>query len=276
MRKDNGKYRNECRACDKLYQSQYREERVSRKDIKNAQRAFEQETGKRICIHCLLSKDLNIENFGSHEGGVLRRVCRICSRSKIKESFSKLPDEEKFLRKEKQKNKGKLYRDSNKEKEKIRHKIYNDSDSGSSKRRKRENARIKNDPAFRLKKFIPSYIRTALRKIGCCKNNTPTFDYLPYTPQDLKIHLESLFEPWMTWDNWGVYDSEVWNDNDPTTWTWHIDHIIPQSLFPYSSLEDENFQKCWSLSNLRPYSAKHNIQDGANRVRHNLQRTNYE
>ena len=49
---------------------------------------------------------------------------------------------------------------------------------------------------------------------------------------------------------------------------WHIDHIIPQSLLPYSSMEDDNFKKCWALSNLRPLSAKQNLLDGANRIRH--------
>lgn len=28
-------------------------------------------------------------------------------------------------------------------------------------------------------------------------------------------------------------------------------------------MEDEEFKKCWALSNLRPYSAKQNIIDGA-------------
>lgn len=67
----------------------------------------------------------------------------------------------------------------------------------------------------------------------------------------------------MTWDNWGIYDPVVWDDNDSTTWTWQIDHIIPQSMLKFDSLEHDNFKKCWVLENLRPYSAKQNIKDGA-------------
>jgi hypothetical protein len=32
-------------------------------------------------------------------------------------------------------------------------------------------------------------------------------------------------------------------------------------------MEDENFKKCWSLENLRPYSAKQNIIDGAREIK---------
>lgn len=28
-------------------------------------------------------------------------------------------------------------------------------------------------------------------------------------------------------------------------------------------MEDDNFKRCWALENLRPYSAKQNIIDGA-------------
>lgn len=81
--------------------------------------------------------------------------------------------------------------------------------------------------------------------------------------EELKQHLENQFESWMNWDNWKLYDVHTWSDNDSLTWTWNIDHIIPQSRLKYSSLQDENFQKCWALKNLRPLSAKQNIKDGA-------------
>ena len=48
--------------------------------------------------------------------------------------------------------------------------------------------------------------------------------------------------------------AKTWNDNDQSTWTWNIDHIIPQSTLPYTSMDDEIFKKCWALENLRPLS----------------------
>lgn len=64
----------------------------------------------------------------------------------------------------------------------------------------------------------------------------------------------------MTWESRGRYNSK--------TWTWQIDHIIPHSTFKYTSMVDENFQKCWSLKNLRPLNAKQNYLDGIRRVRY--------
>jgi hypothetical protein len=72
----------------------------------------------------------------------------------------------------------------------------------------------------------------------------------------------------MNWNNYGKYDSNSWDDDDSSTWTWQLDHIIPHSTFKYSSMEDEDFKKCWSLDNLRPLSSKQNLIDGINRTRH--------
>jgi hypothetical protein len=72
----------------------------------------------------------------------------------------------------------------------------------------------------------------------------------------------------MNWDNYGVYKAKEWDDNNQLTWKWQIDHIIPHSEFLYSSMKDPVFIKCWSLDNLRPYSAKNNCIDGCFRSRH--------
>lgn len=51
-----------------------------------------------------------------------------------------------------------------------------------------------------------------------------------------------LFELWINWNNYGVYRSSTWNDQDSSTWAWQIDHIIPQSRLPYDSMEHSNFK----------------------------------
>lgn len=118
-----------------------------------------------------------------------------------------------------------------------------------------------------IKNRISGQIRSSLKVV----NNYYIFDvisYLPYTAENLKTHIESQFEPWMTWYNWGKYVCSTWNDNDPSTWKWQIDHIVPKSDFNYTAIIDKEFQDCWSLSNLRPLSAKQNLLDGVSRVRH--------
>ena len=92
--------------------------------------------------------------------------------------------------------------------------------------------------------------------------------FLPYTIEELKCHLELQFDPWMNWHNHGKYNSKIWDDNNQLTWTWQIDHIIPQSDFVYLSMQDDSFRKCWDLSNLRPLSSKQNLIDGVRRARH--------
>lgn len=120
--------------------------------------------------------------------------------------------------------------------------------------------RRKEDPVFRLKTYISTRIATAISKEG-----KTTLSILSYTLQELKEHLEKQFEYWMTWNNYGVYRTAIWDDNNPETWTWQLDHIIPHSRFNYSSVEDQTFKDCWALSNLRPYSSKQNLIDGNNR-----------
>ena len=74
---------------------------------------------------------------------------------------------------------------------------------------------------------------------------------------ELKVYLERLFHPGMTWDNLGRYDK-----NRPT---WHIDHIKPLSLFDLTDNEQvklachyTNLQPLWAEENLR----KHDRYDG--------------
>lgn len=113
---------------------------------------------------------------------------------------------------------------------------------------------LRRDPVKKIQNQVSNSIRSIIRKrhgVKCGK----TFDHLPYTPQQLKEHLESLWEPWMNWDNYGG------RMNDKRT-TWHIDHIIPHSSFNYTSLEDEQFKKCWILSNLKPMEKIANVKKG--------------
>jgi hypothetical protein len=69
-----------------------------------------------------------------------------------------------------------------------------------------------------------------------------------YTLEDLSSHLEKLFQPGMTWENYGE---------------WHIDHIIPKLVFQYESPEHIDFGRCWALSNLQPLWAVDNLKKGA-------------
>lgn len=138
-------------------------------------------------------------------------------------------------------------------------KLYN-----NDRAKKRAKKLRKENVGFRIRTHI-SYSIWKMLKIS---KNKSCLEYLQYTINELKAHLEKLFDPWMSWDNYGAYKKKLWKDDDKSTWTWQIDHIIPQSELSYISMEDENFRKCWALDNLRPLSSKQNLLDGVNRIRH--------
>lgn len=164
----------------------------------------------------------------------------------------------------------KQYREDNKEKKAISDKQYRENNKEKIKKYKKEyqKNRRKNDPIFKLRQNISKNINRALKQSGSSKIGKSCLKYLPYTINELKIHLQNQFKDWMNWDNWKIYNLKTWDDNNEATWTWNLDHIIPQSDLPYSKMTDENFKKTWALSNLRPYSAKQNILDGSTRIRH--------
>jgi hypothetical protein len=158
----------------------------------------------------------------------------------------------------------KSYRELNREK--IRG--YKNNKKNKEKRNKQLKQRFKTDPVFKLRHYVASSIRDAMRRKNAYKNGQSSIKYLSYSIKELYGHLESKFEPWMNWKNWGVYNPKLWDDNDQSTWKWQLDHIIPQEDLPYKTMEDENFKKCWALENLRPLSAKQNVLDGVYKLRH--------
>ncbi len=121
------------------------------------------------------------------------------------------------------------------------------------------------NPSVKIRKILSSSIRSKLLESNYFKKSLSILKYLPYSIQELRFHLESQFEDWMNWNNYGSFKVETWDDNDISTWTWQIDHIIPHSNFKYSSMEDKQFIDCWALTNLRPLSSKQNLLDGNRR-----------
>ena len=70
-------------------------------------------------------------------------------------------------------------------------------------------------------------------------------EILGYTGKELVVHIESLFEPWMSWENHGRGPG-----------TWQIDHIRPVNTFP----ADESPSVVNALLNLRPLESLQNLR----------------
>ena len=250
--------------------------------------------GSKICSTCKSNKDLSEFEFRK-DRNVFRAQCKNCVANKRKEYYLKNKNhilnyqksykkkhrkisKKKIQTSQERKNKKALYYKLNRDNIRIKQKQYAD-DHKKEKSVYDKNYRLKNidkirincrlrdkknrleNPCYKIRCLVSRSIRGAIKKYGGKKQGKSTFNYLPYSIEELKKHLESKFESWMNWDNWGIYDVNTWDDNDSTTWTWQIDHIIPHSNFVYTSMSDENFIKCWSLDNLRPLSSKQNVQD---------------
>ena len=139
-----------------------------------------------------------------------------------------------------------------------RAKLWAKNNPGREKKRKKDWAKLKGNARYGARRHMrkemmlrhttAARVRAAIKKTGGQKGGK-TFEALPYTPQELRQHIENQFDEKMNWDNYGDY--------------WQIDHIIPQAALPYKSLEEENFQKCWALENLRPLEATENMSKGS-------------
>jgi len=216
----------------------------------------------KTCSQCLFDKPENSEFFKlDKRTNKYYNPCLLCAKANRKKY--------KELNKEKILAQAKIYRQNNRvrinslrrgnEKYKATNSKYRIINKKliNEQRKKYKLKKYHSDVQYKLHHSISVLIRKEL------KNKTSSIlDILPYSILELKEHLEKQFEPWMNWNNHGVF-SKLWNDNDQSTWTWQIDHIISRKLLKYSSCNDDNFKKCWNLSNLRPLSSKQNNLKGA-------------
>jgi hypothetical protein len=107
------------------------------------------------------------------------------------------------------------------------------------------NNRMKNDPIFRIKKNLSKRIKDFLK--GKTKSQT-TLSIIGLSYNGFKEHIESSWEPWMNWDNYGLYKIDTFN------YGWDIDHIIPTSTV----ITEEELYKLNHYTNLKPLCSKVN------------------
>lgn len=107
-------------------------------------------------------------------------------------------------------------------------------------------SRRKPNPNTRINQKIAMFCCSVISRCLCNKTDR-TYKMLGYRVRDLRDHLESKFEPWMSWDNYGKKEGQ-----------WSIDHIIPISRFdPATPVSEIN-----ALSNLRPLAHVENCRKG--------------
>lgn len=101
--------------------------------------------------------------------------------------------------------------------------------------------KVETDINFKLSIRLRQRINDALNnnvKVGSAVKD------LGCTLGELRIYLESKFQPGMNWDNYGYYG-------------WHIDHIIPLSNFDLTDRSE--FLKACHYTNLQPMWMEDNL-----------------
>lgn len=134
--------------------------------------------------------------------------------------------------------------------EPIRQRLYAKRNTKAHKKWRREHNRQRmSNPKWRIRKNVATHINWCLRG---GKNGASWERLLDYTLADLMDHLEKLWQPGMSWDNYGF------RNKSKGQW-WTIDHNIPVSHWNITDIDDPNLRECWALTNLKPMWSSDNF-----------------
>jgi len=137
---------------------------------------------------------------------------------------------------------------NNKDKFKVKNAEYYQANKERVNKKKSEThkARMKVDDLYRLTYIIRRNIKSSIRGKGYTKKSKTT-NILGCSFNEFKTYLESKFEPWMSWNNYGLYNGEL-------NYGWDIDHIIPLA----SAINEVGIVALNHYTNLQPLCSKIN------------------
>ena len=206
----------------------------------------------KICTKCGMEKD---KSQFHKNGPILISRCKKCIG--IQKSLHYKKNRKKILEKKKDywsKNKVKIYsrkktysekyEQINKKRLKEYRKKYGEDNREylSDYHRRWAANRRSTDLNFRLRNALRCRLYSAIKnnqKVGSAVSD------LGCSVGELRIHLESKFQPGMSWENYG---------------DWHIDHIIPLCYFDLS--DRKQFLQACNYSNLQPLWEIDNLSKG--------------
>jgi hypothetical protein len=213
-----------------------------------------------VCNKCEIEKPLS--SYGNNKKSYLGKesICKSCRSTqkelRHKEKMENNPEYAKNYREKKNKysrdrrlkfrkereKSGVVYKKkvkvSKKKKRKViskeKKKVYGER---SKLRRK---LRLKTDVVYKLKINLRRNIRKSIKNNGYTKKSN-TYTILGCSYEYFKEHIESQFEDWMSWDNYGLYNGEE-------NYGWDLDHIVPLS----SAECEEDIIRLNHHSNIQP------------------------
>lgn len=143
-------------------------------------------------------------------------------------------------RKYEQSPKGKLAREK-------ANKKYHQSPKGKSAQKRVKEKKLSTYKG-KLNQRMSIAVCMSLKRQGVSKNGCHWETLVGFTVEELKKHLESQFENWMNWNNYGHGKDK-----------WCIDHKKPIVSFDYDGPSHYNFKRCWALKNLQPMRCSENF-----------------
>jgi hypothetical protein len=196
--------------------------------------------GRNQCIECIKAKDRERYNSNKEKFKEYSKNYYINNMDKCKDTAKKYYNDP--IKGEKLKSQNREYNKVNSEKIKLKRSIYlsNNKEKINEKSKIYFSKRRSEDLLFKLSSNIRNSINNSFYKSGYSKSSK-TQEILGCSFEEFKLYLESKFEPWMTWENRGLYNGEF-------NYGWDIDHIIPLS----SSTTEEDLIKLNHYSNLQP------------------------
>lgn len=228
--------RSDCKDCRKETRRAYREN--NKEKIKEQQKKFLD-----------TNKDYFKKYFENNKESLKEYKKKY--RSDNPEKFKKKPQK---IDKDKVNEYQRKYRKENKEKYKLyyensakRRKLWYEETKDKNRESRNEyfRKRKNEDELFKLSCNLRTLISISIRKNYRKKSKTE--DILGCSFEEFKLYLESKFEPWMNWDNYGIYDGEL-NSG------WDIDHIVPLS----SAQTEKEIIELNHHTNLQPLCSKTN------------------
>lgn len=205
-------------------------------------------SNEKICTCCFIKKPL--EEFCRHYKYKNNRSyrCLDCARKEGVQRYAKMTEEERQA----QVQKSSEYQKNNPDKkiECYKKAIQNPLHKVQANLRKSLTKTVQNmvkDAQLKIQKP-----HTTIKQIGCSK-------------EELKVYIESKFQPGMTWENYGPgYEIENGKPKRDVRGNiilkkqWHMDHVRPVSDFDFTKVESlfevnhyTNLQPLWAEDNLR-------------------------
>lgn len=212
------------------------------------------ETSK-VCSKCGKQKTLNCFHKDKSTKDKLAFYCKLCRKGKSvdyyiknKEKIKKASVEWKTKNKAKKIALDKRCYEMNREKRIIAAKEWKINNPLKVQlSRNKSNKKARSTPIGRLNNNISRGINSSLK--SKTKGNRHWEKLVNFTVVQLRTHLEKLFTPEMTWENYGLY--------------WHLDHVVPITVFNFDKPEHIDFRRCWSIKNLQPLEKLKNLSKGA-------------